>query len=83
VGVALLLAIAVMNGGRSAGTGGRSLLLAGVRKACSRELDEFRDEDRVAIWPYVSHTWDGKGSRTCLTRLRRLAAPHRFSISLQ
>jgi hypothetical protein len=35
--------------GRSFGTGGRSLLCAIVKKPRSRELEEFRDEDRVAI----------------------------------
>lgn len=54
-------------GGRSVGGVGRGLLFAKFRKLrpFSLELDEFRDEVRVAI------------------KLRRLAAPQRFSISLQ
>ena len=42
---------ALMNGGRSGGGVGRGLLFAKFRKGrLSLELDEFRDEVRVAIW---------------------------------
>jgi hypothetical protein len=48
--------------GRSLGTGGKSLFCATfVRNACSREFDELREEDRVAIW--ILHQSDGPSER--------------------
>jgi hypothetical protein len=49
-GVSLPEVEALMNGGRSGGGVGRGLLLAKLRNGrASRELDEFRDDVRVAI----------------------------------
>lgn len=49
-GVSLPEDEAFMNGGRSGGGVGRGLLLAKFRNGrASRELDEFREDERVAI----------------------------------
>lgn len=89
----------VINGGRSLGTLGSGLFAAMFRneRAASRELEEFRDEDRLATYcketvsecyQMVTYKWpDFEIVNHCQkeqhTILRRLAAPHRFSISLQ
>lgn len=75
---------ALIKGGRSGGGVGRGLLLAKFRnERPSRELDEFRDDVRVAIYTCERHETQWKHGRRRLTKLRRLAAPQRFSISLQ
>jgi len=80
----------VINGGRSFGTVGSGLLFVLFRKwrGASRELDELRDEDRLAIWKHPKSVQSYYGvqmgrAMEFLTILRRLAAPQRFSISLQ